>query len=506
MATTQPTRQETARPGELRAIEMRGGDTRPPQDQFIEGRQNYESITEIIGRVVLSPRPPIQWIIITFLAFIGVNVLLMSVTWLVLRGIGIWGNNVPVGWAMDIINFVWWIGIGHAGTLISAILLLMRQQWRMSINRFAEAMTIFAVVCAGLFPLLHTGRPWVDYWMFFYPNILAMWPQFRSPLMWDVFAISTYALVSIIFWYMGMIPDLATMRDRSRSLFAKTSYGLVSLGWRGSAKHWFRYEEATNILAGLSAPLVLSVHTIVSFDFAVGIVPGWHTTIFPPYFVAGAVFAGFAMVMTFGIPLRKLYKLQNFITDVHLDWMAKITLVTGLIVFYGYMLEMFYGWYSGNTFELALVNNRLFGPYRFYYYALILCNGIIPQLFWSKKMRYNTFALMFVSMAVNVGMWLERFVIIPISLHRDFLPSSWGMYNPTVWDWSLFLGTMGLFTFLLFLFIKFVPMINIFEIKDLYYKYTGRPHHTGGAHGEDGMVGDHNGHRPEGGTVATEAH
>ncbi|MBC8136605.1 MAG: polysulfide reductase NrfD [Fibrella sp.] len=464
---------------------------RPPKEVFIDGKQNYTTITDIIGKVVLSPRPPIQWILVVLLAFMGVNLLLMSVTWLILRGTGIWGNNQPVAWAFDIINFVWWIGIGHAGTLISAVLLLMRQEWRMSINRFAEAMTIFAVVCAGLFPLLHTGRPWVDYWMFFYPNTLAMWPQFRSPLMWDVFAISTYALISIIFWFIGMIPDLATIRDKSKSPIARTLYGLACLGWRGSAKHWYRYEEAVNILAGLSFPLVLSVHTIVSFDFAVAIVPGWHTTIFPPYFVAGAVFAGFAMVLTFGIPLRKLYGLEDFITDKHLDWMAKFTLFTGIIVFYGYILEMFYGWYSGNVFELALVNNRLFGPYRFYYYALLLCNGFIPQLYWVPQFRRNVFVLMFVSMAVNIGMWLERFVIIPISLSRDFVPSSWGMYKPTVWDWGLFIGTMGLFTFLLFLFIKFVPMINIFETRDLFHKYTGRGH--GGSHNGDGTGHDASG-------------
>ncbi len=460
---------------------------RPPKQVFLDGKQSYSSITDVIGKVVLSPRPPIQWILTTLVAFMGVNLLLMSITWLVLRGTGIWGNNQPVAWAFDIINFVWWIGIGHAGTLISAVLLLMRQEWRMSINRFAEAMTIFAVVCAGLFPLLHTGRPWVDYWMFFYPNILAMWPQFRSPLMWDVFAISTYALISIIFWFIGMIPDLATIRDKSKSPIAKQLYGLACMGWRGSAKHWSRYEEAVNILAGLSFPLVLSVHTIVSFDFAVAIVPGWHTTIFPPYFVAGAVFAGFAMVLTFGIPLRKLYGLEDFITEKHLDWMAKFTLFTGLIVFYGYILEMFYGWYSGNTFELALVNNRLFGPYKWYYYTLLLCNGFIPQLYWIPQARRNIYSLLFVSMAVNIGMWLERFVIIPISLSRDFVPSSWGMYKPTVWDWGLFIGTMGLFTFLLFLFIKFVPMINIFENKDLFYRYTGRGH--GGSHNGNGQDG-----------------
>ncbi len=461
----------------------------PPVENFLDGRHDYETITDVIGRVVLTPRPPLVWFAVVGVAFILVNVLLMSITWLLLRGIGIWGNNIPVGWAFDIINFVWWIGIGHAGTLISAVLLLFRQQWRTSINRFAEAMTIFAVVCAGLYPLLHVGRQWVAYWLFPYPNILGMWPQFRSPLMWDVFAVSTYALVSIMFWFVGLVPDIATLRDRSRSPFAKFCYGIASMGWVGSAKHWSRYETIYTILAGLSAPLVLSVHTIVSFDFATGIVPGWHTTIFPPYFVAGAVFAGFAMVITFGLPLRALFGLKDFITDVHMDWMAKILLATGLIVFYGYMMEMFYGWYSGNRYELYLVWNRLHGPYSPYYFALLVCNGLVPQLFWSKKMRYNPIALFVVSQFVNVGMWLERFVIIPISLHRDFLPSSWGMYKPTFWDFAMFLGTMGLFTFLMFLFVKFLPMINIYEIRELYHKYT----HMGLAHGvsahEDGIDG-----------------
>ncbi|HVK06741.1 MAG TPA: NrfD/PsrC family molybdoenzyme membrane anchor subunit [Armatimonadaceae bacterium] len=507
MATTKPTSSPrgappAAAPPPVPADAIR---TRPPQQNFLEGRHNYDTITEVIGKVVLSPRPPIQWILITFLAFGLVNVLLMTITWLVLNGIGIWGNNQPVGWGFDIINFVWWIGIGHAGTLISAILLLMQQSWRNSINRFAEAMTIFAVICAGLFPLLHTGRPWVAYWMFPYPNIMGMWPQFRSPLMWDVFAVSTYALVSIIFWFIGLIPDLATLRDRAKWPVAKALYGIAGMGWTGSAKHWFRYEQAYNVLAGLSAPLVLSVHTIVSFDFAVGIVPGWHTTIFPPYFVAGAVFAGFAMVMTFGIPLRKLYGLKDFITDTHLDWMAKITLATGLIVFYGYILELFYGWYSGNVYELAVVNNRLFGPYAWAYYALLFCNGFMPQIFWSRKARYNTFWLLTVSMAVNVGMWLERFVIIPVSLHRDYLPSSWGMYSPTVFDWSMFIGTMGLFTFLMFLFIKFLPMINIFEMKELLYRYTHRPRN--GHQVEDGSAITVEAQRPaEVGAAAKGAH
>lgn len=455
---------------------MSGKRTRLIPENFIDNEHDYESITDTIARVVLNPRPPLVWFIMVGIGFIGLNVMLMAITWLILRGTGIWGNNQPTGWAWDIINFVWWIGIGHAGTLISAILLLMRQSWRNSINRFAEAMTIFAVMCAGLYPLLHTGRPWCDYWLFPYPNILGMWPQTRSPLEWDVFAVSTYFTVSVLFWYLGLVPDIATLRDRAQSLWAKVLYGAAALGWRGSAKHWFRYEQATNILAGISAPLVLSVHTIVSFDFAVGIVPGWHTTIFPPYFVAGAVFAGFAMVLTFGLPLRALYGLKDFITEKHLDWMAKITLATGLIVFYGYILEMFYGWYSGNVYELALVNHRLFGPYKWFYYALIVCNGLWPQSLWSPKLRKNVPFLFITSIVIGIGMWLERFVIIPMSLTRDFLTSSWGYYSPTVWDWMLFLGTMGFFTFLMFMFIKVLPFINIFEMRDLLHKN----HHTFG--------------------------
>jgi Ni/Fe-hydrogenase subunit HybB-like protein len=347
-----------------------------------------------------------------------------------------------------------------------------------------------------MYPLLHTGRPWADYWLFPYPNILGMWPQFRSPLEWDVFAVSTYFTVSLLFWYLGLVPDIAALRDRATSWIGRYGYGIASLGWRGAARHWFRYEQATNILAGLSAPLVLSVHTIVSFDFAVGIVPGWHTTIFPPYFVAGAVFAGFAMVLTFGLPLRALYPgLKDFITDKHLDWMAKITLATGLIVFYGYILEMFYGWYSANLYERALVMNRLFGPYKWFYYALIFCNGIAPQILWWKNIRRNEAALWTLSLIIGLGMWLERFVIIPMSLTRDFLPSSWGYYSPTFWDWALFIGTMGLFTFLFFLFIKFLPMINIFEMRELLHQIHEYEHgHGGNGHGGHGAHG--NGHSP----------
>ncbi len=454
--------------------------TRPTYERFIDNQHTYGTMTDIISEVVLSPRPPMFWFLIIALSFVFVNVFLMAITWLVLRGTGIWGNNIPVGWAWDIINFVWWIGIGHAGTLISAILLLMQQQWRNSINRFAEAMTIFAVVCAGIYPLLHTGRPWVDYWLFPYPNILGMWPQYRSPLCWDVFAVSTYFTVSLLFWFLGLVPDIATLRDRATHPLAKKAYGAAALGWRGAARHWVRYEQATNLLAGLSAPLVLSVHSIVSFDFAVGLVPGWHTTIFPPYFVAGAVFAGFAMVLTFGLPLRAAYGLKDFITIKHIDWMCKIMLATGLIVFYGYILEMFFGMYSGNIYEIALVNNRLFGPYRYFYYALIFCNGLAPQILWSANLRKNIPVVWILTLIIGVGMWLERFVIIPMSLSRDFLPSNWGYYTPTFWDWALFIGTMGLFTFLFFMFIKVLPMINIFEMRDLLLRINHHDHKTNG--------------------------
>ncbi|HWP45414.1 MAG TPA: NrfD/PsrC family molybdoenzyme membrane anchor subunit, partial [Blastocatellia bacterium] len=373
----------------------------------------------------------------------------------------------PVGWAFDIINFVWWIGIGHAGTLISAILLLLRQQWRTSINRFAEAMTLFAVACAGLFPLLHTGRPWLAYWLFPYPNTMNMWPQFRSPLIWDVFAVSTYATVSALFWFVGLIPDFATLRDRSRRRAARIIYGMLAMGWRGSARHWHRYETAYLLLAGLATPLVVSVHTVVSFDFAIGIVPGWHATIFPPYFVAGAIYAGFAMVLTLSIPLRKFYGLEDFITMRHLKNMSKIMLATGLIVAYGYMMETFMAWYSGNTYEQYMILNRFKGPYAVTYWSLIACNVLIPQLLWMRRVRNSVPALFIVSLVVSVGMWIERYIIIAVSLHRDFLPSSWGMYSATFWDWTMFIGTIGMFLALLFLFIRFLPMISIFEMRTI---------------------------------------
>lgn len=437
---------------------------------------SYELMDEKIASVVFdgNKRHPAKFWAILGIGFLGVNVMVVALLYLVYMGIGIWGNNQPVGWGFDIINFVWWIGIGHAGTLISAILLLMRQQWRNSINRFAEAMTLFAVMCAGLFPLFHTGRPWVAYWLFPYPNILGMWPQFRSPLIWDVFAVSTYITVSALFWYVGLIPDFATLRDRVRVRWQKVVYAVLCMGWRGSARHWQRYETAYLILAGLSTPLVLSVHSIVSLDFAVSIVPGWNVTIFPPYFVAGAVFAGFAMVLTLAIPVRRWYGLQDIITMRHIDWCCKIMLATGLIVFYGYVMEVFYAWYSGNPYELFLLENRFSGPYSPLFWSLWFLNGLVVQALWFPKVRHNLFWVFVISQCVSVGMWLERFVIIPMSLHRDYLPSSWGYYTPRIWDYMLFAGTIGFFLFNMFLFIRFVPMINLFEMKDLLHRKLGR--------------------------------
>jgi molybdopterin-containing oxidoreductase family membrane subunit len=433
----------------------------------IKEGHTFGSVTDKISTIVLTRRTPLGWFIGFAIAFMLTMMMMYTIGYLVFTGIGIWGNNQPVGWAFDIINFVWWIGIGHAGTLISAILLLLRQEWRTSINRFAEAMTLFAVASAGLYPLLHTGRPWLAYWLFPYPNTMGMWPQFRSPLIWDVFAVSTYATVSALFWFVGLIPDFATLRDRSKRHAARIIYGMLAMGWRGSARHWHRYETAYLLLAGLATPLVISVHTVVSFDFAVGIVPGWHATIFPPYFVAGAIYAGFAMVLTLSIPLRKFYGLEDFITMRHLKNMSKIMLATGLIVGYGYMMETFMAWYSGNTYEQYMILNRFKGPYAVMYWSLVACNIVIPQILWAKWARNSVATLFIVSLVVSVGMWLERYIIIVVSLHRDFLPSSWGMYTATFWDWSMYIGTIGMFFALLFLFIRFLPMISIFEMRTI---------------------------------------
>jgi molybdopterin-containing oxidoreductase family membrane subunit len=427
----------------------------------------FASVTDKISSIVQTRRTPRGWWVGFGISFAFVMVLLFTLSYLLYAGVGIWGINVPIAWGFAIVNFVWWIGIGHAGTLISAILLLLHQSWRTSINRFAEAMTLFAVACAGLFPLLHMGRPWFFYWLFPYPNTMGVWPQFRSPLVWDVFAVSTYFTVSLLFWYVGLIPDLATLRDRSKHWAGRISYGVLAMGWRGSAYHWKRYEVAYLLLAGLATPLVVSVHTVVSFDFAVANVPGWHSTIFPPYFVAGAIYSGFAMVLVLAIPLRAFYGLEDFITQRHLQNMAKIMLATGLIVAYGYGIEAFMAWYGGNPYEMFSQTNRFFGPYALGYWALIACNVLAPQVLWSKRARDHVPTLFLVSVVVLVGMWLERFVIVITSLHRDFLPSSWGMYSPTVWDWAMLLGSIGLFFALLFLFVRFLPMISIAEMRTL---------------------------------------
>jgi Ni/Fe-hydrogenase subunit HybB-like protein len=433
----------------------------------IEPGYTFATVTDKISSIVLTRPTSNGWIIGFGIAFLLTMGLLYSIGYLFVRGVGIWGINIPIGWGFAIVNFVWWIGIGHAGTLISAILLLLRQSWRNSINRFAEAMTLFAVACAGMYPILHLGRPWLAYWLFPYPNTMNYWPNFRSPLVWDVFAVSTYATTSLLFWFVGLIPDLATLRDRSDNRWLRMIYGILAMGWRGSARHWARYETAYLLLAGLATPLVLSVHTVVSFDFAVGIVPGWHTTIFPPYFVAGAIYSGFAMVLMLSIPIRKFYGLEDFITERHLQNSAKVMLATGLIVAYGYGIEAFMGWYSGNRYDSFLLWNRLHGPYSFFYYLLLTCNIFVPQVLWIKKLRSSPTWLFLISGVILVGMWLERFIIVVVSLQRDFLTSSWGMYYPTLWDLMTFVGTIGFFLACMFLFLRLLPSISIFEMRTL---------------------------------------
>ncbi len=438
-------------------------------DRVIAPGQSYGSVDDAVNSPVLLPlgRTKLWWFIGFGIAFSLLMLYLYTVIYLIVTGIGIFGNNIPVAWAFPIINFVWWIGIGHAGTLISAILLLFRQDWRTSINRFAEAMTLFAVAVAGLYPILHLGRPWVFYWLFPYPNTMGLWPQFRSPLDWDVWAISTYASVSMFFWFIGLIPDLATLRDRSENRFAKLMYGMMALGWRGSAKHWQRYQRAYLLLAALATPLVLSVHSTIAMDFAVAQLPGWNNTVSPPFFVAGAVFAGFAMVLLLAIPLRKVFGLEGLITKKHLDNASKVMLATGLIVLYGYVIEIFTAWYSGVEFERFMAFNRMFGNYGWSFWALIFFNSVAIQPLWSKRVRNSPIALFIIAISVSIGMWLERFVIIVVSLTRDFLPSSWGDYSGTLWDWSLYIGSFGLFLTLFFLFIRFLPSIAVAEIKEL---------------------------------------
>jgi len=439
---------------------------KPHHPEVVTPGYTPATITDQVNKVVFGPTPT-WWLIGLAGSFTLLMFFLVGVTWLFAKGTGIWGLNIPVAWGFAIVNFVWWIGIGHAGTLISAILLLFRQEWRTSINRFAEAMTLFAVACAGMFPILHLGRPWLFYWLMPYPNTMTLWPQFRSPLIWDVFAVTTYATVSALFWYVGLVPDLATLRDRLQNVWAKRAAGIFSLGWRGSARHWHNYETLYLLLAGLATPLVLSVHTVVSFDFAISVVPGWHTTIFPPYFVAGAIYSGFAMVVTLMLPLRSLFGLKDLVTERHLNAMAKVMLATGLIVAYGYIIEAFIAWYSGVEFEIFMMENRLSGPYAFQYAMLWVCNIIVPQLLWIRKFRTSPLLLWGIAMFINVGMWLERYVIVVVSLARDFLPSSWDMYSGTVWDWAIYVGTIGLFLSLIFLFVRFLPLISGFEMRHL---------------------------------------
>lgn len=435
--------------------------------RLIDGEHTPETVSAKISNLVLDP-PNLQlWWKCLGVAALGVCIFLVSATVLLIEGVGVWGINIPVGWGFAIINFVWWIGIGHAGTLISAILLLAKQEWRTSINRFAEAMTLFAVMCAGTFPLLHLGRPWYAYWLVPYPGKLYLWPQWRSPLLWDFFAVSTYASVSVMFWYLGLVPDLATVRDRATGLWRRRIYGFFALGWRNSARHWAIHQRAYLLLGCLAAPLVVSVHSIVSLDFAVALVPGWHSTIFPPYFVAGAIFSGFAMVATILIPVRKLYKIEDFITVQHLDNMAKFILFTSVLVTYGYVAEYFSAWYSGSVFDISVALEHLVGPYAPVYWVLVLCNCVFPlALFWP-SVRRNMKALFVICVLVNVGMWAERFIIVVQSLSHDFLPSSQRIYLPTIWDIGIYVGTMGIFAFFMLLFIRFIPMMSIAELSKL---------------------------------------
>ncbi|MDF2691627.1 MAG: Molybdopterin oxidoreductase [Labilithrix sp.] len=449
----------------------------------------FKSISETVCRVTEN-KAPRGWWIGFLIAATFTGVMGAAIGYLFWTGVGVWGNNAPVYWAWDITNFVWWIGIGHAGTLISAVLFLFRQKWRTAINRFAEAMTIFAVICALIFPGIHVGRAWYAYYMFPVPNEMSIWPNFKSPLIWDVFAVSTYFTVSLLFWYVGLVPDFATLRDRAKNKYRRIVYGALSLGWRGANRHWQNYERAYLILAAISTPLVLSVHSVVSFDFATSLMPGWHTTIFPPYFVAGAVFSGFGMVMTLMLLTRAVYGMRSLVLMKHLELMNKIMLVTGTLVGYAYGMELFIAWYGANDYEWFVFKNRVAGPYAWAYWTMISCNVISPQLFWSKKLRTSIPVMFVVSIFINIGMWFERFVIIVTSLHRDFLPSSWGYFRPTLIDIFTYAGTLGLFFTAFLLFIRWIPMIAIAEVKGVLPEAD--PHHEPQGHeGEHGAAHAH---------------
>ncbi len=451
------------------------------EDCLVEGNPTFHSVTEDISRIPEGGTPKL-WYVLFGLSGLTALMGVSMIGYLFWEGTGIWGVNNPAGWGWAIINFVWWVGIGHAGTLISAILFLFRQRWRTAINRFAEAMTIFAVICALVFPGIHVGRVWVAYFMFPLPNQMDMWPNFRSPLLWDVFAVGTYFTVSLLFWYVGLIPDFATLRDRAKKGIRKVVLGALSLGWRGGNRHWQHYERAYLILAGISTPLVLSVHSVVSFDFAVSVIPGWHTTIFPPYFVAGAIFSGFAMVMTLGIIARKIYKLEHIITVRHLDAMNKIMLATGMMVGYAYACEMFVAWYSGNPFEQSIFLNRATGPYAWAYWTMIFCNVVVPQIFWSKRLRRNIPVMFVATIFINIGMWFERFVIVITSLSQDFLPTSWDYFSPTIYDVGIYVGTFGIFFTFFLLFLRHFPMVAIAEVKGVLPQADPHSYHTNGHH------------------------
>ena len=456
---------------------------------LVLGGLDYAGVTKTVCAVASETTPPPLWFLAFALSVSWAGVFGLCIAYLIFTGVGVWGNNNPVYWAFDITNFVFWVGIGHAGTLISAILFLFRQKWRTSINRAAEAMTIFAVICAAIFPGIHVGRAWLAYWLAPYPNQMAMWPNFRSPLLWDVFAVSTYFTVSALFWFMGMIPDIATLRDQSKSKIRQFVYGVLSLGWTGSSRQWHRYEKAYMILAALSTPLVLSVHTIVSFDFAVSQVPGWHTTIFPPYFVAGAIFSGFAMVVTLLVPTRVICGLENLVTIRHLENMNKIILATGCMVGYAYGIEFFIAWYGGNPYETDTFLNRAFGPYWWAYWTMVSCNVISPQLFWFKKIRTTPWMMLIVCIFVNIGMWFERFVIIVTSLARDALPSAWHYFTPTNIDLLMLIGSFGVFFSLFLLFCRFLPVVAMAEVKSIMVEHHHEDHghgHGGDAHGGHG--------------------
>ena len=469
-------------PGTHPSVEIAPPPREIEREPLVLNNRSLAWISDQIAGIIEGKTPRWWWVMMAC----SLPLMLMCfamIGYLISTGVGVWGLNHPIAWGWAIVNFVFWIGIGHAGTLISAVLFLLRQKWRTSINRAAEAMTIFAVMCAGIFPGIHVGRIWFAWWLVPLPNANGpIWPQFRSPLLWDVFAVSTYFTVSFLFWYMGLIPDLATIRDRCKGFIRKFAYGLFSLGWTGSNRHWSNYEKAYLLLAGLSTPLVLSVHSIVSFDFAVSQLPGWHTTIFPPYFVAGAIFSGFGMVLTLMIPLRSIFKLEDLLTIRHIELMCKVTLATGTIVGYAYGMEFFIAWYGGNPYEAYAFQNRAFGPYWWAYWIMISCNVITPQFFWFKKLRTNVVVVWVLSIFVNIGMWFERFVIVVTSLHRDYLPANWGYYSPTKVDVLTFIGTFGLFMVLFLLFIRFLPLIAISEVKGV--TNQADPHHPlGGAKG-----------------------